>query len=216
MPVDHGPMQEGPYTIGHKQRITDMLRDHHKILLESIRRFLRRGATIHLRKLVNKTHAADLSIVFCSLSIVDQRKLFDLIDDPIQKGTLFSELDEDSLLDLIEEMKLEDIVEILEVMPADDAADLIGRLPKEKSDAILEGMKKEGSEEVEDLLSYKDDTAGGIMVPDFIALREDTTAAEAIKSLQKEYIDVEMPFYLYVVDEYGIVKKANIITGTHR
>jgi magnesium transporter len=64
-------------------------------------------------------------------------------------------------------------------------------------------MKKEGSEEVEGLLHYGDDTAGGIMIPDFIALREDTTAREAIESLQKEHVDVEMPFYLYAVDEYG-------------
>ncbi|MBT8369936.1 MAG: magnesium transporter, partial [Deltaproteobacteria bacterium] len=63
--------------------------------------------------------------------------------------------------------------------------------------------KKAESEEVEDLLRYDDDTAGGIMVPDFIALKEDTTAKEAIESLQKEHSDVEMAFYLYVVDEYG-------------
>jgi magnesium transporter len=64
-------------------------------------------------------------------------------------------------------------------------------------------MKKDESEEVEDLLRYKDDTAGGIMVPDFIALRQDVTAKDAIESLQKEHLEVEMPFYLYVIDEYG-------------
>jgi len=64
-------------------------------------------------------------------------------------------------------------------------------------------MKKEGSEKVESLLHYNKDTAGGIMVPDFVALKEDTTAKEAIESLQKEHLKTEMPFYLYVVDEYG-------------
>jgi len=64
-------------------------------------------------------------------------------------------------------------------------------------------MKTAESEEVEDLLRYEDDTAGGIMVPDFIALREDVTARQAIESLQTEHSDVEMAFYLYVVDEYG-------------
>jgi magnesium transporter len=88
-------------------------------------------------------------------------------------------------------------------MPTDDVADLLGRLPEEKAAAILKKMKIEGSNEVADLLNYEDDTAGGIMIPDFIALREDTTAAEAIESLQKEHQDVEMPFYLYVIDEYG-------------
>jgi magnesium transporter len=126
-----------------------------------------------------------------------------MISDVEQKGILFSELDEDTFQDLIEDMKIEDIVRILESMPADDVADIIGRLPEEKSQTILDKMKKAESEEVEDLLRYEDDTAGGIMVPDFIALREDVTAREAIESLQTEHSDVEMAFYLYVVDEYG-------------
>lgn len=180
-----------------------MQTDRNKILIESIKRLLRRGATSHLIKIVNKTHAADLSIVFRSLSLSHQRKLFDIIEDTEQKGILFTELDEDTFLDLIEGVELDHLVEILEQMPTDDVADLIGRLPEEMSDTILEKMKMEGSEEVEDLLRYKDDSAGGIMVPDFIALTEDTTAKKAIESLQNEHLDVEMPFYLYVVDQYG-------------
>lgn len=180
-----------------------MYGDRSKILIDSIRRLLRRNATTHLRKIVNKTHAADLSIVFRSLSIPDQQQLLDLIDDLEQKGTLFSELDEDTFLDLSDVLEMDEIVEILEHMPTDDVADLLGQLPDEKSDTILEKMKNEGSEEIEDLLRYQDDTAGGIMVTDYIALREETTAKEAIESLQKEHLDVEMPFYLYAIDEYG-------------
>ena len=180
-----------------------MSSDRNRILLESIKRLLRRGAAIHLGKIVNKTHAADLSVVFRSLSLAQQRELFSLITDVEQKGILFSELDEDTFQDLIEDMKLEDTVRILESMPADDVADIIGRLPEEKSQIILDKMKTAESEEVEDLLRYEDDTAGGIMVPDFIALREDVTARQAIESLQTEHSDVEMAFYLYVVDEYG-------------
>ncbi len=180
-----------------------MQSNHHKILIESIRRLLRRDATTHLVKIVDKTHVADLAEVFRSLSLSHQRKLFDMISDTEQKGLLFSELDEDTLMGFVEEMELDDLVEILDHMPTDDVADLIGRLPEDKSASILEKMKKEGSEEVEGLLRYEDDTAGGIMVPDFIALRENITSREAIESLQKEYMDVEMPFYLYVVDEYG-------------
>ena len=180
-----------------------MKTDRTKILVESIKRLLRRGATTHLSNIVNKTHAADLSAVFRSLSLSQQLKLFGMITDIEQKGILFRELDEDAFVDLTEGIQLEDIVEVFEQMPNDDVADLLGRLPEEKADAILEKMKQTESEEVTDLLRYEDDTAGGIMVPDFIALSEDTTAREAIESLQKEHSDVEMPFYLYVVDDYG-------------
>lgn len=180
-----------------------MKNDPDKILVESVKRLLRRDATTRLRKIVKKTHAADLSLVFHSLSIPNQGRLFNLIDDIEIKGEVFSNVGEDTVLNLIEDLNLDDVVEILDLMPKDDVADLLGRLPVEKSDVILEMMKKEGSEEVEGLLHYGDDTAGGIMVPDFIALREDTTARAAIESLQEEHLDVEMPFYLYVVDANG-------------
>ncbi|MCP4353366.1 MAG: magnesium transporter [Desulfobacterales bacterium] len=179
-----------------------MLSERNKILVESIKRLLRRDAVTHLRKIVNKTHAADLSLVFPYLPVPNQFKLFNMIKDIEQKGVLLTKLGEDVVPAFIEGIELDDIVEILEHMPSDDVADLLGRLPEDKSGAILEKMKK-GSEEVEGLLHYGDDTAGGIMVPDFIALKEDITAREAIESLQKEHMDVEMPFYLYVVDEYG-------------
>jgi magnesium transporter len=180
-----------------------MHNESNKILVESIKRLLRRDATSHLVKIVKKTHAADLALVFESLTIYNQRRLFDLIDDIGMRGEVFSNLEEDTLLGIVDGMNVDDIVQILDLMPRDDVADLLGRLPVEKSDDILEKMKKEGSEEVEGLLHYEDDTAGGIMVPEFIALEEGITAGEAIQSLQKEHLDVEMPFYLYVVDSNG-------------
>lgn len=177
--------------------------DRNRILIESIRRLLRRGAGSNLRKIVNKTHAADLTSVFHSLPLPDQRRLFDILEDPEQKGELFSQLEVDDFLNLVKEIDLQEIADIFEEMPTDDVADLLGQMPEDMADDILKKMKKDESEEVEDLLSYGDDTAGGIMVPDFIALTEDTTAKAAIESLQEEHQDVEMPFYLYVVDEYG-------------
>ncbi len=173
------------------------------ILVDSVKRLLRRGAVTHLKNIVNRSHAADLSVVFRNLSPPDRYRLFGMIKDPEKKGDLFSELDEDLFLELIGKIKTEDIVIIFESMSADDVADLLGKLPEETSDAILKIMKKEGVDQLEGLLRYEDDTAGGIMVPDFIALSQETTAKEAISSLQKEYVAVEMPFYLYVVDEYG-------------
>jgi len=178
-----------------------MANDHNTILAESIKRLLRRGATSHLTKIVNKAHAADLSLVFRSLTLANQKKLFSMIEDIDQKGDLFSALEENVLLEFIESMRLDDIVEVAQNMPSDDVADLLGKIPQKKADAILERMETEESEQVEGLLSYGDETAGGIMIPDFIALAEDMTTQMAIQSIQKDYHDVEMPFYIYVVDE---------------
>lgn len=177
--------------------------DPNRILVDSIKRLLRRGAVVNLKKIVNKTHAADLSLVFRHLPLNQQRQLFEMIVDVEQKGMLLSRLDEDIFLDLIEDVDLDDMVDIIENMPTDDAADLIQGLPDEKSAAILEKMKGEGLQEVEDLLRYDDETAGGIMIPDFIAVKQDLTAKQAIESIQRDQAEVEMPFYLYVVDDFG-------------
>jgi magnesium transporter len=180
-----------------------MSNDPTTILVQSIKRLLRRGALQHLRKIIAKTHAADLSIVFHAISVSDQCKLFDMIDDVEKKGVLFSELDKDNLVDLLDELPIEKIVPVLEEMPSDDTAAIIDALPEERADLILQQMKHEESDEVEDLLSFEDDTAGRIMTTDYIALNQDLTAGEAIATIQSEYSDVEMPFYLYLVDEYG-------------
>ena len=163
---------------------------------------MRRGATARLAKIISKVHAADLPAVFPSLSVSNQRKLFQLIHDPEKKGLVVSELDEDISLNIIEGLSLEELAEIIENMPSDDSVAFIKMLPQNKADAVLGMMEKTESEEVEGLLRYEDDTAGSIMIPDFIALKEDMTAKDVIESLQsKEYLDVEMPFYIYVVDE---------------
>jgi magnesium transporter len=180
-----------------------MAADRNRILTESIKRLLRRRAFSNLTKIVNKTHAADLSVVFRSLTLSQQKQLFEMIENDEQKGILLRELEEDTFLDLVAEMDDGLLADIFERMARDDVADLMGRLPEEKSKAILVRMKKAESEEVADLLRYENDTAGGIMTPDFVALREDLTAQQAIASLQKENLEVEMPFYLYVIDEYG-------------
>ncbi|MFP4225383.1 MAG: magnesium transporter [Desulfobacterales bacterium] len=179
-----------------------MLSERNKILIETIKRLLRRGSEARLKKIISKIHAADLSAVFPSLSAYNQRNLFKLIDDQEKRGVILSELDEDIILTLIDNLSVDELVKILEYMPSDDGGALIRLLSADKADAVVERMKKEGAEEVEGLLQYEDDTAGAIMIPDFIALNEEMTAKEVIELLQtKEYKDIEMPFYIYVVDE---------------
>ncbi|GAB6145180.1 magnesium transporter [Desulfocicer niacini] len=180
-----------------------MQKERHKILAESVKRLLRRGATKSLLNIIKKTHAADLSLVFRELSSENRMKMFELMDDPEQKGVLFSELEETVFLEIMDHMPIDEVVDVFENMAADDAAELLGYLDEEKADVILEKMNTEDSLEVEHLMSYGEDSAGSIMVPDFIALKEDMGARDVIEALQNEFLDVEMPFYVYVIDAYG-------------
>ena len=181
-----------------------MLVERNRILTETIKRLMRRGSEQRLAKIVSKVHAADLPSVFSSLSASSQRRLFRLIRDPEKRAIVISELDEDIGLNIIEDLSLPELAEIIENMPSDDSVAFIRMLRPQTAEAVLGMMEKTESEEVEGLLRYEDDTAGSIMNPDFIALKEDMTSKEVIESLQsQEYLDVEMPFYIYVVDANG-------------
>lgn len=174
-----------------------------QILTVSITRLLRRGATKQLVNIIKKTHMADLSIVFQELSPLNREKFFQLLKDPEDIGILFSKIDEDIFLEFVKNVEFEKLVVIFDHMPSDDAAELLNLLDEELSDQILAKMKKEESDNVEQLMSYGEDTAGSLMVKDFIALEEDVKAKHVIESLQNKYLDVEMPFYIYVIDAYG-------------
>ncbi len=173
------------------------------ILSTSIKRLLRRGATRQLLRIIEKTHMADLSFVFKDLSPLNRKKLFDLIQDPEKLCVLFSEMDEKVFLEFVKDVDFDKLVMVFDEMPSDDAAELLGLMDEEFSDKILSRMKSEESDNVERLMSYGEDTAGSLMVTDFVALGEEVTAKEVIEALQNKYLDVEMPFYIYVVDEYG-------------
>src|SRR6056297_868293 len=99
-----------------------MLGERNKILVETIKRLLRRGYHSRMKKILTKIHAADLSAMFPSLSDHHQRELFHLIDDREKRGIVLSELDEDIILNLIEELDVSELVAILESMPSDDGS----------------------------------------------------------------------------------------------
>ena len=180
-----------------------MQKEQIQILETSITRLLRRGANKQLLNIIKKTHMADLSIILENLTPLNQEKLINLLENPEDIGLLFSHLPETTFVALVKTVNFDKLVTVFDRMPSDDAAELLGCLDEELSDKILSKMKKEESYNVEQIMSYDEDTAGSLMVKDYVALEEDIKAKEVIEALQNKYLDVEMPFYIYVTNTYG-------------
>lgn len=177
--------------------------DHRmRILLDMVRRLLRRGAKENLYRILQKTHPADIAHLFRYLSGKEQRTIFDLIDDPSKAALTLSLAESSTVIQIIQEIEDERLVEMLRTMPSDDMADIIRFLPEDLSERILKMIKDE-SDEVEHLLTYNEDTAGSIMVTDFLALNQDITVNEAMAELQSESEKAESIFYIYVIDDFG-------------
>ncbi len=140
----------------------------------------------------------------------DQAKLFSELDDE-EQAELLPKLDLSDSADILEDMdeseaaKLaaslptETVARIVDEMEPDEAADLLGDLPSQRAQDVL--ARLEAPEEIRPLLFHPDDSAGGLMTSEFLALRPRMTAQEAIEALRAWNPDTETVYYLFVVDE---------------
>ena len=172
------------------------------VVLDSVKRLLRVGATANLVNLLHKQHPADLAQLFSDLPEKDRRSAFALLVERNSKLAMeaLSELGPEAGAALLADRSADEIVKLTQELPSDDAAAIIDYLPETLAAAVLELMQKRpAGADVGELLEYPEQTAGRIMNPKVFALSEDMTAGEAITALQAAR-DVEMVFYLYVID----------------
>ena len=158
----------------------------------------------------------DARAVLQSLSTADVATLISVLDDEENKVALFRLLDHEtagevlddvdpvSRREIIEGVAPEHMADILETMPTDEAADAIGDAEDEDQKELLDLMEAKEAADVRNILKYEEDSAGGIMIPDFVSVRVNMTADEAIEHLRKTEIEDEI-FYVYVVDESGVL-----------
>jgi magnesium transporter len=167
----------------------------------TLKRLLRRNARRPIQNIIKKTHRADFARVFSLLSPNQQQKLFNWIHEKALRGQVLTRLDPGQLEALVKDMDPAMMARVLEQIPQDDVVAVVSRLTEETADRILQQLKEEGNVTLQAVLQFGPNSAGGIMVPEFIALQKEISAGEAIGILQQDYRDVEMPFYLYVVDD---------------
>jgi magnesium transporter len=172
------------------------------LILESVRRLMRMGATPNLLNLLQKQHPADLAQIFAELPEKERHAAFNVLVEKNGKLAMeaLSELGPEKGAELLALRSAEEIARLAQEIASDDAAALIDHLPKELSVVVLELIRPKPGGGVSELLEYEEKTAGRLMNPNVFALAEDLTAGEAITALQSAR-DVEMVFYLYVVDE---------------
>lgn len=180
------------------------------VILDMVRRLNRRGAIGHLMKLIRKTHPADIAWVYRHLTETERTAVFDIIVKTDFVGAFLSELDDLLVTELVTGLTPQYMAEILSDMPSDDAVDILEVLDDSIADEIREHMAKKDRDEVEGLLQYDPETAGGLMSPDFMNLDEEMMVSDAIKSVQKRSEEKEMVFYLYIT--HGDHKLSGVVS----
>lgn len=143
---------------------------------------------------------ADLAEIISDLSPAEGNQV--LTDLPVEHlADTLEEVEPDFQASLVRSLPDERVADVLEEMSPDEAADLLAELPEQRSASLLNLMDDEEAEDVRQLLTYEDDTAGGLMTTDLVSVRPGLTAGEAIAELRATAHEVETLYYIYVTDE---------------
>ena len=184
------------------------------LTLDEVRSALESGQILDAIASLIRLHPADRADAFSDLNDEYQARLLPRMDIPTV-ADLLEELEDDEAADMAEILPTERLADVLDEMEPDEAADVLGDLPPERVAEALAEM--EDADEVIPLLSYPDETAGGLMTTSFIALRPHTTAWQAIEFLRRFSPEEETPYYLNVINQdrqlVGIVGLRDLVVA---
>jgi Mg/Co/Ni transporter MgtE (contains CBS domain) len=172
------------------------------VLRDTFRRLLRRHAKTNIVKLIDKTHPADLALIFRYFNDTEQDSIFSSMSASEETVEFLNELDESITTRLIENETPNRLAEILEEASSNEQAYLMGLVNDKFAASVINLLQAEEQEELEEMMAYPEDSAGILMYTDVFTLHEDTKAREAIYALQDQE-EAEMVFYLYALDDDG-------------
>jgi CBS domain-containing protein len=151
------------------------------------------------RQMLSELHPADIADIISQVSHKEGATFFKDLDVDVAAEAL-SELKPETQVDIITGMDTDKAADIIEEMPPDEAADILSDLPVDKAKEILESIEKEEAEDIQELLSHEEDTAGGLMTNVFITYPPETTVRKAIETFKKDAEEIEIVYYIYVID----------------
>lgn len=172
-----------------------------KALLRQLDDLIKAGDFEALDLLLNDQRTSDIAEVIELLDNEQRRIIFDVLDKSMSAEVL-EKVDEATRSELFELLEAHEIKSIVLELDPDDAADLLSELPEAKSEELLKSLEPADSALIKKLMSYSEDSAGGIMDPVLISASEDATVAEAISKIRAAEIDEDF-YSVFVVDKTG-------------
>jgi len=151
------------------------------------------------RTKLRRLNPADLADILAELSAPERAAVVSSLDDETAAAAV-GEMEPALQRSVLESVGNEKAADILEEMNPDDAADVVGDMPREQASRLLGLMQPEEAADVKEVLQYPDESAGGLMTPQFVSVPAGMSAQEAIGYLRKAGQDAETIYYCYVLD----------------
>jgi len=171
-----------------------------KMTYEQILDLLENNQLEKLKETINLLHPADTAQIINELPDEYQTLTFKLLNHEIASDVL-PDLYDEVREEILENIQQNRLVKIIDEMETDEATDIISELEEDVSKRLLEKIDREDSEEIKQLLKYDEESAGGLMQTEIIAVHQDMERDEMIEYIRENYEEVENIHYIFVVDD---------------
>ncbi len=185
--------------------------------IDRIQELIDSDAEPQLRDELNSYHSADLADIFQQIKPEERLKCITLIDEE-KAADMIEYLPPQLQVEILGDIDTELASRLISKLPHDEAADVLGDMEEDESQAYLDQLPQKFSSEIRELLTYNEDTAGGIMTPLVLTVYDNMTVKEALETIrikaEKENMEL---YYVYVVDKnnhlVGVASLRNLITA---
>ncbi len=170
-------------------------------LIQNISQFIEEGQDKQLKTVLNDLHFADIAEILEELKLEESTYLVKILDSEKTADALM-ELEEDLRDHILEKLSAKEIAEELEEMDTDDAADVVAELPEERQEEVISEIEDESHvEHIVELLTYDEDTAGGLMAKELVKVKETWSVTGCVRSMRSQAKNVTRVHSIYVVDK---------------
>ncbi|MDG1395571.1 MAG: magnesium transporter [Flavobacteriales bacterium] len=159
-----------------------------------------------LKSELSQLHHVDIAALIEELGEEQGKTLFELFEDQ-DSAEILIELDDENREVVLEDLTSQEIAEeLIENLDSDDAADIISDLSTAKKVEVLSHIEDiEHASDIVDLLSYPENTAGGLMAKELIQVNDKWSVLRCLKEMRKQAEDVDKVYTIYVVNDHNIL-----------
>ena len=172
-----------------------------KELIEQIALLVENQSDVAILDLLGEEHHADIAEVLDELNLDDATYIIKLLDSE-KTSEILMDLDEDTRERVLENLSAKEIAEEIDELDTDDAADIIGELPEYRQEKVFSQLEDdEHKADIQELLTYNEDSAGGLMAKELVKVNENWTVPRCVKEMRAQAEEVTRVHSIYVVDD---------------
>jgi magnesium transporter len=175
-------------------------------LFKNLTAYIDSNNDVAITELFAEIHYADIAEVLDEIPFIEAVYIIKLLDSETTSAVLM-ETDEDTREKILKNLTAKEIAEEITALDSDDAADMIAELPEERQEAVMSKIEdEEHVKEIEELLSYDENSAGGLMAKELVQVNENWTVLKCVKEMRIQAEEVTRVHSIYVVDDAGKLK----------